>query len=91
MAWRPDGCLYGAVGGGQAYGSHNSFLFRFDPKRKRIENFGTFRSGRIVAERVHTMICGEDGVLYAGETGSKRTAAGEVALNPNLYVIRVIG
>lgn len=36
------------------------------------------------------MICGSDGLLYAGETGSKRTAAGQVALNPNLYLCRII-
>lgn len=90
MAWRPDGCLYGAAGGGQAYGSHNSFIFRYDPKGGSIEKIGTIESGDVLAERVHTMTCGSDGVLYAGETGSKRTAAGEVALNPNLYVCRIV-
>ena len=92
MAWRPDGCLYGAAGGGQAYKSRNSFIFRYDPKGGSIEEIGTIESTEqdVLAERVHTMICGEDGILYAGETGSKRTAAGEVALNPNLYICRII-
>ena len=89
MAFRPDGLLYGAAGGGQAYGSHNSFIFRLDPATGRFENLGTIESGDVVAERVHTMCCGSDGVLYAGETGSQRTAAGEVALNPNLYICRI--
>ena len=91
LAWRADGCLYGAAGGGDQYKGRNAFLFRFDPRTSRLEEIGTIESKEqgIVAERIHTMIAGDDGTLYAGETGGKSLLPGEAAMHPYLYVCKI--
>jgi len=91
LAWRGDGCLYGAAGGGRAYQTRSAFIFRYDPRTERIEEIGPIVSAEqgVAGERIHTMVCGPDGRLYCGETGGTQIKAGEVAMNPNLYVCTV--
>jgi outer membrane protein assembly factor BamB len=91
-----DGIIYGAAGGGKTYGTRDAFLFEYNSKTGAYREVGPMveEDSGISASRVHAMTVGQDGTLYAGETGATRKyheKDGEIAtgMHAYLYVIDV--
>jgi outer membrane protein assembly factor BamB len=92
-----DGVIYGAAGGGRPYRTRDAFLFEYDTKTGSYKEIGPIvdEDADIVAIRVHAMTTGQDGTLYAGETGNTRSVYRpqdgdiEVGGHAYLYIIDV--
>jgi hypothetical protein len=87
------GILYGAAGGGFQYKTRPAFLFSYDPASRELTEIGDIvaQDSGIRGQRMHTMAMGKDGRIYLGETGMMTGEAGEVGLNPYVFVCRVEG
>jgi hypothetical protein len=93
LVFGTDGLLYGAAGGGEQYNTRTGFIFSYDPSTREIVEIGDIYDPAtdIKGQRMHAMAVGLDGVLYAGETGAQRKAAGEAAEEPYLYICKITG
>lgn len=91
LRFSKDGILYGAAGGGFQYKTRSAFLFRYDPASNELTEIGDIVAdgSGIRGQRMHTMAMGKDGRIYLGETGMMTGEAGEVGLNPYVFVCRV--
>jgi hypothetical protein len=92
LVFGADGLLYGAAGGGDQYNTRTAFIFSYDPRSGKVAEVGDIYdpAAGIRGQRMHAMTVGLDGLLFAGETGAERKAAGEVAEEPYLYICKVV-
>lgn len=70
LAQAADGLIYGAGNAGYASdGTGQARLFRFDPNTRHLDDFGPIYDETVAdgAAKVHTLVAGDDGVLFAGE------------------------
>ena len=86
-----DGRIYGAAGGGSQYNTRSAFLFEYDPHNGKLTEIGdVFDSeNNIRAQRIHAMAVGQDGCIYAGETGAENIEAGETGLMAYFFICKL--
>ncbi len=86
-----EGILFGSAGGGFQYKTRSAFLFSYDPSSEELAEIGDIvaQESGIRGQRMHTMAIGRDGRIYLGETGMMTGEAGEVGVNPYVFVCRL--